>query len=369
MISDRLRPTLQKHFGMEHIVLVGRGALGIYAALRIWSGGKRTIVALSSAVCQDVIAAISAADCVPFFCDINPATGVVPQDEWLRARSAGATAAIVVHLYGNPTELFAVRRIFEAPECLLIDDAAQALGATTIEGNLAGTTGDVGILSFGNTKHIRVGGGALLLRDSSLAQECRSLLESVAIFPEKIRAATEARFRTGFDAARTRLRQNGDSEGFRGLLNGYESTLYLPWRPEWNQEITSALQNLPRIVEIRSQKAAAWAVAIKDTGLVPVGMGKGSSPWRFTCRLPDAGWPLQHTLGSCLRAQGMHVSHWYLPGHWFGSFGHSPLPGVEKLAKEVFQFWLDEATPMEAIEKWATGLQECFDNVLSKEQK
>ena len=45
----------------------------------------------------------------------------------------------------------------------------------------------------------------------------------------------------------------------------------------------------------------------------------------------------------------MHVSNWYLPAHWFLGRGAGSLPGVEKLAREVFQFWLDEDTSSDSI--------------------
>jgi len=48
----------------------------------------------------------------------------------------------------------------------------------------------------------------------------------------------------------------------------------------------------------------------------------------------------------------LNVSHWYLPAHWMCG-GQTKLPGVERLAQEVFQFWVDHGTTMEAIENGA----------------
>ena len=139
---------IQRFFGVESIIPVGRASLGIYAALRVWSGGRKLVVALSAAVCQDVIAAVLMAGCSPYFCDVDPVTGLVPCNEWIRAREAGATAAIVVHLYGNPADTALVCRIFSEADCLIIDDAAQALGTLTAK-SLAGGGGTLELFLLG----------------------------------------------------------------------------------------------------------------------------------------------------------------------------------------------------------------------------
>ncbi len=43
------------------------------------------------------------------------------------------------------------------------------------------------------------------------------------------------------------------------------------------------------------------------------------------------------------------MSHWYLPGHFLMGAALGSLPGVERLAQEVFQFWVDDRTSLEEI--------------------
>lgn len=343
-MTDPLIPALQTFFGVEYIVPAGRGSLGIYAALRAWGGHGP--VAVPAAVCQDVIAAILMAGRNPFFCDVDPATGLTPAREWQRARAAGAEAAIVVHLYGNPADTVAVRAAFVGG--LVIDDAAQALGTRTPEG-LAGTGGDLGLISFGHTKHIQVGGAALLCRDRDFAQACAVELAGVQPVSEVEAEAVEKTFRVGFEAARGRLRETGDFAGFAGLLNGYSPALRVAWNPAWSEDIAQALADYPARLAARRAKADCWAEAIIGTGLIPVGMGSDSVPWRFACRKPGCDWREQHRLGVALRGQGLHVSHWYLPAHWLLGAPAGSLPGAERLAQEAFQFWLDESTGMALI--------------------
>jgi hypothetical protein len=285
------------------------------------------------------------------------ATGLTPDSEWRRARAAGAEAAIVVHLYGNPADTAAARATFA--DGLVIDDAAQALGARTAEG-LAGTGGDVGVISFGHTKHIEVGGAALLCRDAAFAQACAAELAAARPATETAATTAERNFRTGFEAARIRLRETGDPAGFAGLLEGYDPALKVAWNPDWSAPIAAALADYPARLARRQVKAARWSEAIIGTGLTPIGMGPDAAPWRYACRLPGCDWQEQHRLGEALRGTGMHVSHWYLPAHWLMGAPAGSLPGVEQLAREAFQFWLDESTGMQTINQARSHLRLCL---------
>lgn len=110
--------------------------------------------------------------------------------------------------------------------------------------------------------------------------------------------------------------------------------------------------------ELRMQKSAACAAGLEGSGLVPVGMGAGTVPWRYTCRLPGIDWNWQHRLGEEMRSHGLNVSHWYLPVHWMCGYGSYTLPGTERLAREVFQFWVDDHTSLETIERGAAEVSE-----------
>ena len=99
--------------------------------------------------------------------------------------------------------------------------------------------------------------------------------------------------------------------------------------------------------------------------LVPVGMDftekGGCVPWRFACRLPGSDWKIQQQIGDRLRNCGLDVSHWYLPGSWFLSNSMGQFPGAEQLAREVFQFWVDEYISISKIEVSKKILIKCFD--------
>lgn len=67
-------------------------------------------------------------------------------------------AIITVHLYGMPARIGEIMEVARKYEIPVIEDAAEALGAT-YEGKKCGTFGDIGIYSFNGNKIITTSGG------------------------------------------------------------------------------------------------------------------------------------------------------------------------------------------------------------------
>jgi len=85
-------------------------------------------------------------------------------------------AIIASHLHGGMAPMAEVRACADAHGLRVIEDAAQSPGAE-IQGQKAGTWGDIGVLSFGGSKLLTAGrGGALLMRHADLHQRMRLLL-------------------------------------------------------------------------------------------------------------------------------------------------------------------------------------------------
>jgi dTDP-4-amino-4,6-dideoxygalactose transaminase len=342
---------LEEWFQVERAVLVGRAALGLLMALRVWRAARpRCRVAIPGAICQEVLLAVLLADCEPIFCDVNVADGLVPDSEWARARSLGADVAIVAHLYGNPAQTMRIRSIFPAPDNLLIDDAAQALGSRTEDG-ICGSLGDIGLLSFGYSKQISVGNGAVLVRDPEFAAQIEAALPALAAPNGQSRSELQKAFRSKLDAARERLiaTENPDARGFAGLLQGLDWMLKVPYDESLTAAIVTAIDRYSENAAARIEKAGIWRRSFEGSGLLPVGMGSGCVPWRFVCRLPGIDWRTQARLAESIRKHGIHVSTWYLPANWFRGQLIGILPGVEMLSREVFQLWLDEDATSESI--------------------
>jgi dTDP-4-amino-4,6-dideoxygalactose transaminase len=93
--------------------------------------------------------------------DVSP-TGQVDLDALRAAPLERAAALVVTNLFGVPEPVGALRALLRSAGVALVDDAAQALGATSPEGPV-GARGDLGLLSFGRGKPLSgLGGGALV---------------------------------------------------------------------------------------------------------------------------------------------------------------------------------------------------------------
>ena len=72
---------------------------------------------------------------------------------------------VLAHLYGTPGKIDEIKRICKAHEALLVEDAAESLGAV-YKGRQTGSFGDYGIISFNGNKIITGSSGGAFLSNS-----------------------------------------------------------------------------------------------------------------------------------------------------------------------------------------------------------
>ncbi len=257
---------------------------------------------------------------VPVFVDIRADT-LNLDEKLIEAAITPKTRAIVpVHYAGVACDMDAIMAIARRRDLLVVEDAAQAVLAE-YKGRRPGAIGDLGCLSFHETKNVISGeGGALLINNPDL-------IERAEIIREK---------------------GTNRSKFFRGEVDKYTwvdiGSSFLP------SELIGAflwaqLQHAADIIERRRQLCEIYRGALQDladAGLLqlpqpePEGVaGNGHMFYLFTRSAAERGALLAH-----LKAAGVHAVFHYVPLHASPAgrkFGRTAgaLPVTEDLADRL----------------------------------
>lgn len=113
----------------------------------------------------------------PVFAEIEPRTLGLDAADVARRLTPNTAALLPVHYAGVAPDMESLLALARSKGLRVIEDAAQGLGATW-RGRPLGTLGDMGCLSFHETKNITCGeGGALVVADSALAARAEVIRE------------------------------------------------------------------------------------------------------------------------------------------------------------------------------------------------
>lgn len=105
---------------------------------------------------------------IPVFVDVDIRTHNIDPDKIEAAISDKTKAIMLAHSLGNPFNLDVVTALCKKYKLWLVEDCCDALG-TTYRGQMVGTFGDIGTLSFYPAHHITMGeGGAVFTKHDEL---------------------------------------------------------------------------------------------------------------------------------------------------------------------------------------------------------
>lgn len=163
--------------GSRHAVGVSSGTDALLVALQaagVQAGDEVITTAYSFFATAGVVVRLGAR---PVFVDIERASFNL-DGRAVAARVTSRTKAIVaVHLFGRCADLDPVLKVAAEAGLVVIEDAAQAIGARDDDGRSAGTIGVAGTLSFFPSKNLGAFGdaGMILTDDDDLAERLRLL--------------------------------------------------------------------------------------------------------------------------------------------------------------------------------------------------
>ena len=162
--------------GCPHAIGCNSGTDSLVLALRglgIGPGDEVITTAFSFFATAEAISAVGA---TPVFVDVEERSYLIDLDRIEAAITPATRALLPVHLFGRPVDMERLGAIANAHQLLVIEDCAQATGASWA-GRPLGSWGDAGCFSFFPTKNLGGAGdgGAVTCRDPELAQRIREL--------------------------------------------------------------------------------------------------------------------------------------------------------------------------------------------------
>jgi dTDP-4-amino-4,6-dideoxygalactose transaminase len=162
--------------GAKYAAAVSSGTAALHLALRYLGVERGDEVICSTFTFVASANAIVYQGAVPVFIDSDETSWNMDPSllaEFLEERKRVGRlpkAVVLVHLYGQPADIDVIAGICAAHGVALIEDAAEALGAT-YKDKAPGTIGRVGIFSFNGNKIITTSGGGMLVSDDEVLIE------------------------------------------------------------------------------------------------------------------------------------------------------------------------------------------------------
>ena len=158
--------------GASHAAAVSSGTAALHLALRLLGVGGGDEVLVSTFTFVASVNPICYLGGVPVFVDSereswNMDPALLEEALSVRARTRRLPkAVVVVHLYGQSADLDPILDVCRRYGVPLVEDAAEALGAT-YKGKAPGTFGRAGVFSFNGNKIITTSGGGMLVSEDA----------------------------------------------------------------------------------------------------------------------------------------------------------------------------------------------------------
>jgi dTDP-4-amino-4,6-dideoxygalactose transaminase len=158
-----LEEEVAKKFGVKYALALSSGTAALNTALSAAGIGPGDEVIVPGYTFIASMSAVITCNAVPILAEVDESLTLDPED--VEARITPYTRAILpVHMIGNPSDLDRLGKIAKKHKLLLIEDSAQAFGAT-YHGKRVGTIGQLGTYSFNIFKTINAGDGGMVVTD------------------------------------------------------------------------------------------------------------------------------------------------------------------------------------------------------------
>ncbi len=322
-----LEAALADYSGAKHVVTCASGTDALLMVLMAKGVGPGDAVFCPSFTFSATGEAVALAGAVPVFVDVDEATFNMDVNSLkrgiatARARGLAPKAVMPVDLFGQSADHDAIAAVAEAEGLFVLDDAAQAFGAS-YKGRRLGTFGLATATSFFPAKPLGCygDGGAIFTDDAALAETLRSI-------------RVHGQGSDKYDNVRL---------GLTGRLDTMQAAILLEKLKIFDDEIAA-----------RNQVAERYARGLGNLVSVPRLASGCTSIWaQYTIRLPEGC--DRDGFAAALKAQGIPTAIYYVKSmHQQTAYRDFPvadggLAASERLSDDVISLpmhaYLDEPT-------------------------
>lgn len=172
---DRFEAEFAEFCGSRHAVTCSNGTTALHLALAAAGIGAGDEVLVATTTNMASFFAVLYLGAKPVPVDITLPTLTMDPADLARKITSRSKAIMVVHLFGQPTDMDPINELAKAHNLVVLEDCAEAHGAQ-YKGRTVGSIGDIGCFSFFANKIVTTGeGGMLTTDDDTIAEKARSL--------------------------------------------------------------------------------------------------------------------------------------------------------------------------------------------------
>ncbi len=311
-----------KSMKSKHAIAMNTGTGALHSTLAAIGIKRGDEVILPSFTFVATAEAIVIAGAKPVFVDIDPETYNISPKKIEKTITKKTKAIMPVDLYGLPADMQAIREIADKHELKIIEDAAQAHGAS-YKRKPPGAFADAACWSFYASKNMTTGeGGMVTTNDDEIAETLRL------------------------------MRSHGEKEKYQSLMLGHNYHM-----PEMEAAIGCVqLKRLPKFVAKRRENAKRLTEKLKKSKRLQLPLepdGYKHSWYLYTVRMKNAKRSQRDKVVEELKHKGIGTVICYVnPIHlmpYYRRLGKYRLPETEKAANQVFSLPVHPGVTKEQI--------------------
>jgi len=363
-LTSLLEEKLATRLNRRHCVLTGRAASAIHIALKSLDLEPGKVV-VPDICCPSPATVTLYSGHQPVFCDVSLRDfNMCPISlRSILSQHTDVRAIIPVHLYGKSAPMNEILTIAENNGVAVIEDAAQAFGAT-FESKPLGSWGDLSVISFGHTKTLNVGwGGAVLTNDDNLAQRLRNEVKSLPQRPLDINKIFDEWRRVYYSLIALTETNDALNALFLPLPEIFKDMYLFSLDETLVNPIFRALDCLDDLVLARRKAARIYRAKLQHPKIHHADLDNEAAPWRYTILVDEL---FQKPVTDALRQAGIAASNWYPCLHKWYPVGRKQdedlFPNSSRVAAGNINLWVDPTISPDQIDKTCQIIQDIVSN-------